>query len=89
MCALVVTHYCLSSLLLPILRAVFVSLQLLGVHLSILQEALTHRKIEARSEEVLSSWNQCRDRRGAVLPVVFQLKQIYLAVLLIHVTLLF
>uniref|UniRef100_A0A8D2LTN8 Myosin IH n=1 Tax=Varanus komodoensis TaxID=61221 RepID=A0A8D2LTN8_VARKO len=28
--------------------------QLLGVHLSILQEALTHRKIEARFEEVLS-----------------------------------
>lgn len=30
----------------------FLSLQLLGAHLSILQEALTHRKIEARSEEV-------------------------------------
>uniref|UniRef100_A0A8C9FJ27 Myosin IH n=1 Tax=Pavo cristatus TaxID=9049 RepID=A0A8C9FJ27_PAVCR len=43
--------------LLPVLRAVFVSLQLLGVHLSILQEALTHRKIEARSEEVLSPLN--------------------------------
>ncbi|KAM6422890.1 unconventional myosin-Ih isoform 1-T1 [Liasis olivaceus] len=28
--------------------------KLLGVHLSILQESLTHRKIEARSEEVLS-----------------------------------
>uniref|UniRef100_A0A803YNR3 Myosin IH n=2 Tax=Meleagris gallopavo TaxID=9103 RepID=A0A803YNR3_MELGA len=46
-----------GNLLLPILRAVFVSLQLLGVHLSILQEALTHRKIEARSEEVLSPLN--------------------------------
>lgn len=56
------------------LRTGFVSLQLLGVHLSILQEALTHRKIEARSEEVLSSWKQCRDRRGAVLTVLFQLK---------------
>uniref|UniRef100_A0A452GVL3 Uncharacterized protein n=1 Tax=Gopherus agassizii TaxID=38772 RepID=A0A452GVL3_9SAUR len=31
--------------------------KLLGVHLSILQEALTHRKIEARSEEVLSPLN--------------------------------
>uniref|UniRef100_A0A8C9FN33 Myosin IH n=1 Tax=Pavo cristatus TaxID=9049 RepID=A0A8C9FN33_PAVCR len=40
-----------------ITQAVFVSLQLLGVHLSILQEALTHRKIEARSEEVLSPLN--------------------------------
>uniref|UniRef100_A0A8U7N5N8 Myosin IH n=1 Tax=Corvus moneduloides TaxID=1196302 RepID=A0A8U7N5N8_CORMO len=35
----------------------FLSLQLLGAHLSILQEALTHRKIEARSEEVLSPLN--------------------------------
>uniref|UniRef100_A0A669PG79 Myosin IH n=1 Tax=Phasianus colchicus TaxID=9054 RepID=A0A669PG79_PHACC len=32
-------------------------LELLGVHLSILQESLTHRKIEARSEEVLSPLN--------------------------------
>uniref|UniRef100_A0A8U7N699 Myosin IH n=1 Tax=Corvus moneduloides TaxID=1196302 RepID=A0A8U7N699_CORMO len=31
--------------------------KLLGAHLSILQEALTHRKIEARSEEVLSPLN--------------------------------
>ncbi|XP_062822649.1 unconventional myosin-Ih [Anolis carolinensis] len=31
--------------------------KLLGVHLSILQEALTHRKIEARFEEVLSPLN--------------------------------
>ncbi|XP_038229502.1 unconventional myosin-Ih isoform X10 [Dermochelys coriacea] len=31
--------------------------KLLGIHLSILQEALTHRKIEARSEEVLSPLN--------------------------------
>ncbi|XP_026715789.1 unconventional myosin-Ih [Athene cunicularia] len=31
--------------------------KLLGVHLSILQESLTHRKIEARSEEVLSPLN--------------------------------
>uniref|UniRef100_A0A672TXY6 Myosin IH n=1 Tax=Strigops habroptila TaxID=2489341 RepID=A0A672TXY6_STRHB len=31
--------------------------KLLGVHLSILQEALTNRKIEARSEEVLSPLN--------------------------------
>ncbi|XP_074869086.1 unconventional myosin-Ih isoform X2 [Carettochelys insculpta] len=31
--------------------------KLLGVHLSILQEALTHRKIEARSEEVLTPLN--------------------------------
>ncbi|XP_043385397.1 unconventional myosin-Ih isoform X4 [Chelonia mydas] len=31
--------------------------KLLGVHLSILQEALTHKKIEARSEEVLSPLN--------------------------------
>ncbi|KAJ7416152.1 Unconventional myosin-Ih [Willisornis vidua] len=31
--------------------------KLLGSHLSILQEALTHRKIEARSEEVLSPLN--------------------------------
>lgn len=38
----------------------FLSLQLLGAHLSILQEALTHRKIEARSEEVPGSsvWSQ-------------------------------
>lgn len=70
---------------------VFLFLQLLGVHLSILQEALTNRKIEARSEEVVSGpeWPQAAgspasggDGWEALFLAVLQQNQTTLAVFL-------